>query len=469
MHKFKYVLPGLLLFAVYTNVYLNHASSPTDNDCQYLGLFVIIQLVYSIYSWWKIAGEVFSAYIVFLVAFYAFNTGQVILEFLGMAQDAHLLLNGYLDAKGFYDGAYFSMSSLLLFHYGAIMATTKNLFPKNIMDVFHIEASYLAIKKVAIRCTVFSAPFYLYNLFANLTTVAVYGYNGLYNNNASSHLAAILGDFYVPSLIALYFSSYYDKANKKKYLFIILLTVFLPPFILGGRTNIAIISAVLILIFSLYHEITKKHLIVISLGVVALLFSFFVISLIRHSAEKNLDVVSSELKDNNENPISGILQEMGFSMFPVSWTIEHVPKYKDYEYGTTYLWEMLSVVPNIGFGEVHPAKIHESSAWMQEQSGYSFGLGYSLVAEAYNNFGWFGILFMAVNGYIYCLVFRSVNKKNMKINPIIVLIAVIFLWFSIKGVRNSFLGVVRGVFYYTLPLYWMMNYTKKKYLSKINN
>lgn len=465
MYKLRYVILGILLMCVYTSIYLQHSTAPTDEDCRYLGLFVIIQFAYSLYSWWKVEGYMFSAYIVFLIAFYAFNTGQVILEYLGLSQDAHLLLNGYLDSKGFYDGAFFSMSSLLFFHFGALMVTNKRSKEKTSLRQEELHASYHAIRKIAISIAFMSAPFYIYNLIINLATVAVYGYSGLYDNNASSRFVAIIGDFYVPALIALYFASEYSGKGKKLCLLILLFTVFLPPFILGGRSSIAIISAVLLIVYTLFYEIKKRHIIVMSIGVIALLFSFFVISLIRHSATKDINLIRMVLQDNDENPIAGILQEMGFSMFPVSWTIENVPRFKDYEYGTTYLWELFSIVPNIGFGEIHPAKVHESSQWMQKQSGYSFGLGYSLIAEAYNNFGWYGILFMFFNGYVYCRMFKSVNRRNMKVNPILVLAAVIFLWFSIKGVRNSFLGTVRGVFYYTLPLYWLMTYFKNKYVN----
>lgn len=86
---------------VYTSIYLQHSTAPTDEDCRYLGLFVIIQFAYSLYSWWKVEGYMFSAYIVFLIAFYAFNTGQVILEYLGLSQDAHLLLMVILILKAF--------------------------------------------------------------------------------------------------------------------------------------------------------------------------------------------------------------------------------------------------------------------------------------------------------------------------------------------------------------------------------
>lgn len=465
MQKFKYIIIGLLLLIWYTNVYFAHTKEPSSDDCAYLGLFVIIQFVYTIYSWWKVEGTLFNAYIVFIVAFYIFNTGQVALELFGWAQDAHLLLDGYLDPKGFYDGAFYSLGSLLCFHFGALLTVKK--MQKHIQTVQNAKKTKIlfeAIWKAGLICVIASAPFYLLNLVLNIHTVMAYGYGGMEEHSANSHFAAVIGDMYTPALIALYFSSEYLKRKKKNIITAIICTVFIPPMILGGRSNTMIIFAVLFIVYALYHEVKKRQLLIIGGATLALLIAFFVIALTRNISNKSMSSYAGALADNNENPIAGIIQEMGFSMFPVSWTIQNVPSRKDYEYGTTYLWELFSVFPNLGFWEEHPAKSHESSSWMQKESGYSFGLGYSLIAEAYNNFGWYGWLFMIVNGYIYCLIFRNVRKENIITNPIMLVCSLIFLWFAIKGVRNSFLGIVRGLFYYTLPLYIIMiNYYKLYY------
>lgn len=462
MQKLKFIIIGLLLLVWYTNVYYAHRTNPSSDDCAYFGLFVIIQLAYSIYSWWKVDGTLFNAYIVFIIAFYLFNTGQVVLELFGWAQNAHLLLNGYLDSKAFYDGAYYSLGSLLFFHFGALLVAKRKRVLYNTFSDYAIKTrlSFEAIWKAGLSCVIISAPFYFYNLYANVLTAMVYGYSGLVENSENSHLASVIGDMYTPALIALYFSSEFLNKGKKSIVYTLFLTVFLPPLILGGRSNTMIIFAVFCIIYSLYHKIKKRHLLITGIATFALLFLFFVIALTRNISNKSISLYEDALAENKENPIAGVIQEMGFSMFPVSWTMQNVPKRKDYEYGTTYLWELFSIVPNLGFWEVHPAKSHESNSWMQKEAGYSFGLGYSLIAEAYNNFGWFGWIFMVFQGYLYCLVFRFVRKENVKMKPIILICSIVFLWFSIKGVRNSFLGIVRGVFYYMIPLYIIINYYK---------
>lgn len=106
------------------------------------------------------------------------------------------------------------MSSLLFFHFGALMVTNKRSKEKTRLRQEELHASYHAIRKIAISIAFMSAPFYIYNLIINLATVAVYGYSGLYDNNASSRFVAIIGDFYVPALIALYFASEYSGKGK---------------------------------------------------------------------------------------------------------------------------------------------------------------------------------------------------------------------------------------------------------------
>ena len=78
----KYFAALLLLGLVYTIIYnVNVASYRMSNV---LGLIALFQFVLTLYSWYKIRYTLFDAYVVFIVAFYAFNISQPILDSLGI-------------------------------------------------------------------------------------------------------------------------------------------------------------------------------------------------------------------------------------------------------------------------------------------------------------------------------------------------------------------------------------------------
>jgi len=107
-----------------------------------------------------------------------------------------------------------------------------------------------------------------------------------------------------------------------------------------------------------------------------------------------------------ENPAIQILSEMGGSMQTISHTLDLVPATRPYEYGSTYYYALTAVIPNI-FWDIHPAVEHGSpNRWLTmtvapatwDRGG---GIGYSMIAEAYFNFGLIGSAFMMIIiGYI---------------------------------------------------------------------
>jgi oligosaccharide repeat unit polymerase len=459
---FSYIF-GLIIFAFYTNYYLIMSPESSYEACCGLGIYVIIQLVFSLYTWKIKTGSYFSAYTVFLIAFYMFNLGQVVLDYFGLEIKAHTLLNGYLDQKEYFDAAYISLGSLLFFHFGGLMSL-KTKDDRAESNPWDIKKSFESIFYISLIFALLSAPFYFYNLFIKLDVVALYGYDALYDSrNTTSYFATMLADFYSPALISLYFSSEYLKRKKNVVLSILVLTILLPPLLLGGRANAGIIIAIIVLIYSLFHKIKTKQAIV---GVILGLFFINIFNLIadtRNNTNKSATAIAQSLKEE-ENPLVKFLSETGFSMYPLGETTSLVPKNRPYEYGATYLWEMTTVIPNFDFWDLHPAQKHDPGAWLQVQAGHSFGIGYSLIAEAYHNFGYFGFLFMILNGYLYSLLLIRIGRKEILINPLLVALALMFLWSSIKGVRSSFQGVVRGLMYYSLiPYYFMYLYKKHRY------
>ena len=135
-----------------------------------------------------------------------------------------------------------------------------------------------------------------------------------------------------------------------------------------------------------------------------------------------------DAKGESENPIVSTIQEMGWSMFPLALTMEAIPAKKDYSYGSSFFWALVSVIPNLGFwdGE-HPGKANDPAQWLNDYSGEGYGIGYSMTAGAYNEFGFWGLILMLVYGYVFGRFFSNVSSKRAITSPALFVFSLIFL------------------------------------------
>ena len=95
-----------------------------------------------------------------------------------------------------------------------------------------------------------------------------------------------------------------------------------------------------------------------------------------------------------------------------------VPESRPYDYGISYLYALTAIMPNIGW-QVHPSVAHGLlSDWLIKTvdpvvARGGGGLGFSFIAEAYLNFGWFGgPVWLGVVGFILCWLFLKADGAD---------------------------------------------------------
>jgi len=454
------MISELLLILTYSVYFLMCKETPDITNIKVMGVFALLQFVYICYSWYKAEKSLVNGYILFIIAFYAFNLGQPILEaFESVAPSKSIL--GRFDVRydQFFEASYIGMLFIGMMHCGALISIKRNVVAiKN--DALQASKMIISIYRVSIFFLILSFPFYIYELVNNLQIVFRFGYMALYDNalNRVPKIVQMISAYYEPAMMALVFSSLYLKKNRPYILSIAALTVLLPPLLLGGRSNAGIFIGLFLVIYSLFHKINFKQLAFIGVGIFATFVLFAYIVQTRTSAINDKQSFSSTMQEI-DNPISLTLSEMGWSMTPLCWCLDIYPERMDYRMGDSFIYSFTTIVPNLGFWKYHPAKIHsELGEWLRDYKNLTYGPGFSLTAEAYVNFGYLGFLFFILYGYIIAKVYRYINKKYMNVNPFLLIASLIFLWFTIKTVRNSFLGTVRALFYYTLPMYWLFKY-----------
>src|ERR1017187_8886241 len=91
---------------------------------------------------------------------------------------------------------------------------------------------------------------------------------------------------------------------------------------------------------------------------------------------------------------------------------------RPFDGGVSYLYAALAGFPNVAWS-IHPTTAHGTlSAWlvytvMPYAAANGCGLGYSFIAEAYENFGWIGVpLVLLVTGWIAGRLSEAVRGRS---------------------------------------------------------
>ena len=462
--EFIYISIVLLLF--YTMIYVFTLESDIGMiDIDIMSVFIILQLFFTAYSWYVLKGSLFDAYMVFIVVFYVFNLSQPVLESLGCAVEFRRLWGGGYGQTNllYYMATFFSLASANVFHIGAILSTKRK-------EAQHFDAGvdntqYLIVfRRVALFFCLISGPFYIYSLIQNFIIVQTFGYVGIYEFQGENRGYELIGGMYEPAMLAFFSSSILLKRNKRLATSLIILTMFLPPLVLGGRSNAMIVFAIIMIIVFCTSKITIRKVAILAIAGSCMLVLMNLIALTRTEEGRSYQALLDANKEN-ENPLVSTIQEMGWSMYPLALTMEAVPAKKDFAYGASFFWAGISLIPNVGiWSGVHPGKKNDPAEWLNEYSGAGYGIGYSMTAGVYNEFGYCGLILMILYGFIFCKFFSNVSKEFVAEKPVKFIIALIILWFSIKFVRNSLNGLSRGLVYYLLPLIYL---SKMFYRNKV--
>ena len=115
-------------------------------------------------------------------------------------------------------------------------------------------------------------------------------------------------------------------------------------------------------------------------------------------------------------------------------------------------------IPNLGFWKIHPAKIYANVGdWLEEVLNYDHGIGYSMTAESYINFGWFGLIIMFIFGAILVNLLANTKRVDTEENILGATFQILIIMTIMKSlVRSSFSNSMRAIVYILIPLYLLI-------------
>ena len=442
----------LLLLSIFYFVYGESVDTPSMANVVTMGWFCWFQLFVSIYGWTSKGNQLLSPYIIFLIALYVFSNGQSFIWALGFESQRDLIGFHWITISEIFRAQIITSEMLAFFQIGASVYFHRHIqsnykFQNPIVDT----TPYL--KQIGWFLFIVSVVPYCFETISDLVVSMTRGYGSIYGAGeiGLNNLTGFVADYFIPSVICLLIV-YRQNVIVRRFLLMIILVNILVILLIGGRSNAVILLALILIIYNyLVRRFTKKWLLVGVFGVFALLQVLAFVAQVR--VEGNRNSSKMELRVENNAAVDAVA-EMGGTMYCLVKTMELVPSKYDYRYGRSYAYAFTTLIPNIGFWDIHPAKkVSNLGDWLTEELSLGYGTGFSMCAEAYINFGYLAFLVFFVWGYFISSVFSKIEPALKSQDYAKLAFMLILFWFFLKLPRNNFINVIRPIFFIAGPIY----------------
>ena len=418
-----------------------------------VGLLGIAQYVFSLWTWKKTGHNLLSPYIMFLSALYIFSVSQGLLYPLNLVSETKNLI-GFLGIteQDLFKSELPTLIMLALFHIGALGSKHFNSNSEYSNDTHRIQVETKKLKGIGLFLFVISAYPYISETITSMISSIAFGYGSTYGIGrvGLDNMNAIIGGFFIPSIICL-FIVYKDNKLKRTFLLLLMIVIIVMNLTIGRRSYAVILLCLVLVMYNyLVRRFSRRYLLVGMLG------GFIFLQLLATIAETRTESHSVSLSEfkMQDNAAIDAIAEMGLSQMCLIKTMEIVPQHDSYRYGKSYIYSLTTIIPNLGFWKVHPAKTEANmSEWLTNKIDVSFGTGFSMCAEAWVNFGYWGVFLFLIFGRVLGNLFGRIDVSIVEGRLAFLAFLLIMFWFCMILPRNSFISVVRSFFYYAGPIY----------------
>lgn len=427
----------------------------TDSERLVYPACVLLTLTFAwiLWSWFSLRRTLFEPYPLFMIAAGLFNGGQAVLEVFGLNTDG--ILNGRVSPEMLVRALYLVTISVAFLHCGALVALGRKQVRESGYDVAGLDRQR-ATRGIGWVLLAISFVPILTLLKGSFSVVQNSGYGGLYQGVTSLPLNQVLASLFIPGVIFLLAGSRKERSDQKVCLVLVgfygLIYIYL-----GFRGTAAMSCVAVAWVWDQnIRRIPRKAL--VAFAIVALVL-FAVVRETRGMSGRDRSVTNSyETLTNLKNPFSSAISEMGGSLRTVTETIGLVPASRDFDAGVSYLYALTTIVPNVGWS-VHPSIAHGTlSDWLVKTvepgtAAAGGGLGFSFIAEAYLNFGWFGTpVWLGVLGYLLIRLFMLADSAD----PAKRALVASFLSYLLVFGRGESSMVIRPLVWFTVIPYLLV-------------
>lgn len=404
---------ALVILAIVSIVLLNR-----EFNMQYIAIVGFMGgamfLIY-VFVHFKIVHKILNFSLLFSVMLFLFCFGQFFLYGLGVEYQ-YFFLNDFYSSLYNYDQSYvlygevISILAIGMFQFAALLSAKYK--KKTALNGTYV--TNCSLKPALSILFVITFPIMLiYKLY-----LMFYSFSNGYAATGALEQPAIVrfvGVFFIPASVGLLVCLKNNEKNFKLLSFVLLMYSGL-GLVIGGRTEPLIILASIALLY-LHGRKLSLPLLVFGLGFVYLAATLMVsVAELRTSSTEQFSKIFKVFFTNliTFRTVVQLIGEMGFSGSSMIWTVYLVKTgQQEFYYGMTYVGAVVNIIPSsLDFMGVLSSldKYCHLEGWLTETLGFNFGVGFSLIAEAYLNFGVGAIVVM----FFYALLLNHIFNYELK-------------------------------------------------------
>lgn len=401
-----------------------------------------------------------NLFFVFLIISYFFNYGSYWVMYI--FQDDSKKFPGTLNEASLYDNGYWMLYATIALCMGYCFITNPKCYAKNDVNkklLYNWQRKEL--RKISILFLVFSFPAYVYNAIVNISITRQFGYGyRIIEGTSNTGLVGVLSGFAFPACTAYILA----RKEKEKLPFIILLFLYLLELFSGTRIRVFCHIIVLGYYFLKGKKISIKKIViaVVLLYIVATVFSC--ISNNREALAEGtfVDKVATVIDYSlSHNVLISVLWETGYTARVSAAVLQFCPSQIPYIWGYSYFYSLIYVLPNFITNAFLPQIPFVDEAFAPFLTSYG-GVGSSYSAEAFYNFGYFGLMMLVIIGVLWGKICK-VNSQAVKENDILKTFFCFQIFQAIiLMVRSDMVYRFRTIFWYVLPIIIIVKLLSRK-------
>lgn len=358
---------------------------------------VLLSFVWVVWTASMILGRASPIYLAFAVAAFLFNGGRAF-AFAATSEDLPPFAPG-LEVTDESEALFAALVMLHAIHLGVLVYRAKPTLLRTARTIGQADNDGIT-RFVGAAMMALSAVPAAVVLWKSGAVVIESGYMGLYQGEAATSYNALIdrvAGFFIPGCIFV-LAAARPRSFAQRAAMAAIVVHSGALFFLGfrGWAILPLVSAAIVWNYR-FRRIRQGW--VVGIAALLLLVVFPLVPLVRETTGADRYSVENLRGAYNtlENPAKAMFLSMGATSRTVAFTQKLVPNHEAWRLGGTYIDALARVLPNV-FGGLHPAAAEGSlGQWITwrafpEIAARGGGIGFSFIAEAYLNFGWWGLL-----------------------------------------------------------------------------
>lgn len=408
-----------------------------------IGQFVVFILLYIAFG--KVQGELFSIYAIWLIAFYLFQNGQILLYSLGF--DYNYWYVERYSKKIVFQSVCISANSLCAAFAAGGFALKKE---RPTLFTHHLNCiDESVVQQTAKIGWIISGIVAYINVLIKMSIVLAAGYSGVLAYETTVPAAIGLVEYFFPvfTIMIIVYKNYGRFVNGVVGGFLLwgILTA-----LTGDRTSgVAVVVLVAVMYMkNIYffraglfaekqrNSQRKRYLVFAAVAIVAMYLIAFAFSFRAGNQYEGFSLIDIVIRT---------IGELGFSFFPLVLNMQVYPSIEPYLYGKSLAASAICgfIPETIDFIGV-TKKLSELAAApmkkLQEYFSYNYGLDCSLIAEGYANFGNYAWIAVFISCSVVARMLSKVDyrRKDNRFSQYVGM-ALLYTWFTLPRRRSYYI------------------------------